>query len=62
VRRAPAPEPAARPAAVPLAAWAGLALVAAALPLGGVLARQRSRRRTSWTSTSPARRATSSAR
>jgi hypothetical protein len=59
---APRPAPAVRPATLPAAVWVGLALVAAALPVGGVLARHRSRRRTSWTSTSPASRATSSAR
>jgi murein DD-endopeptidase MepM/ murein hydrolase activator NlpD len=60
----PAPRPApatARPAVPPLA-WAGLALVAAGLPLGGLVAVQRSRQRRSWTSTSPASRSTSSAR
>jgi hypothetical protein len=41
---------------VPVLAWAGLALVAGGLPLGGLLARHRSRQRTSWTSTSPASR------
>jgi hypothetical protein len=56
-----APVPAAEPAGVPGVAWAGLALVAAGLPIGGVV-RHRSRQRTSWTSTSPASRPTSSAR
>jgi hypothetical protein len=57
------PEPATARPAVPPLAWAGLALVAAGLPLGGVVvAVQRSRQRRSWTSTSPASRSTSSAR
>jgi hypothetical protein len=62
-RRAPraAPPPAApvaagEPGGVPAIAWAGMALAAAGLPLGGLVARQRSRQRTSWTSTSPASR------
>jgi murein DD-endopeptidase MepM/ murein hydrolase activator NlpD len=58
----PKPAPVAARPAVPPLAWAGLALVAAGLPLGGVVAAQRSRQRRSWTSTSPARRSTSSAR
>jgi hypothetical protein len=57
---APVASPA--PAGVPVVAWAGLALVAAALPAGGLLVRHRSRQRTSWTSTSASRRWTSSAR
>jgi hypothetical protein len=55
---APRPVPAVRPVAapepgaVPAIAWAGLALVAAGLPLGGLVAiRHRSRQRTAWTST-----------
>ena len=56
------PAPAAPRPRVPPLAWAGLALVSAGLPLGALLATQRSRRRRSWTSTSPARRSTSSAR
>ena len=59
---APVASPAPAPARVPVAAWVGLALVAAALPAGGLLVRHRSRQRTSWTSTSPSRRWTSSAR
>jgi peptidase M23-like protein len=54
--RAAAPVRAAAPDGAPVLAWAGLALVAAALPLGGLVARHRLRTRTSWTSTSPARR------
>jgi hypothetical protein len=57
-----APVPAREPAGVPVVAWAGLGLVAAGLPVGGLLARHRSRQRTSWTSTSPASRPTRSAR
>jgi len=57
-----APVPAREPADVPVVAWAGLGLVAAGLPVGGLLARHRSRQRTSWTSTSPASRPTRSAR
>jgi murein DD-endopeptidase MepM/ murein hydrolase activator NlpD len=64
--RAPAPRvapvPGPGPAGVPVVVWAGLALVAAGLPVGGLLVRQRSRQRTSWTSTSPASRPTRSAR
>jgi hypothetical protein len=63
-RRTPAPvapppaasEPSRAPGGVPVLVWAGLALVAAGLPLGGLLARHRSRQRTSWTSTSAASR------
>ena len=58
----PAPVPAREPAGVPVVVWAGLALVAAGLPVGGLLVRQRSRQRTSWTSTSPASRPTRSVR
>jgi hypothetical protein len=57
---APVPSPA--PVGVPVVAWIGLALVAGALPAGGLLVRHRSRQRTSWTSTSPSRRWTSSER
>jgi hypothetical protein len=64
--RAPAPRVAPvtgpEPAGVPVVVWVGLALVAAGLPIGGLLVRQRSRQRTSWTSTSPASRPTRSAR
>jgi murein DD-endopeptidase MepM/ murein hydrolase activator NlpD len=56
------PAPAAARPAVPPLAWAGLVLVAAGLPLGGLVALQRSRQRRSWTSTSAASRSTSSAR
>jgi murein DD-endopeptidase MepM/ murein hydrolase activator NlpD len=61
---APAPAPVGdrTPALVPPLAWAGLALIAAGLPLGGLVAVHRSRQRTSWTSTSDASRLTSSAR
>ena len=52
----------AEPAGVPVVVWVGLALVAAGLPIGGLLVRQRSRQRTSWTSTSPASRPTRSVR
>ena len=58
----PAPVPVREPAGVPVVVWAGLALVAAGLPVGGLLVRQRSRQRTSWTSTSPASRPTRSVR
>jgi hypothetical protein len=51
-----APVPVREPAGVPVVVWAGLALVAAGLPVGGLLVRHRSRQRTSWTSTSPASR------
>jgi hypothetical protein len=57
-----APVPAQVPAHVPVVAWAGLGLVAAGLPVGGLLARHRSRQRTSCTSTSPVSRPTRSAR
>jgi len=64
--RTPAPRPAPvavrEPTGVPVGVWAGLALVAAGLPVGGLLVRQRSRQRTSWTSTSPASRPTRSVR
>jgi len=58
----PAPVPVREPAGMPVVVWAGLVLVAAGLPVGGLLVRQRSRQRTSWTSTSPASRPTRSVR
>ncbi len=57
-----APVPSRVPTGVPVVVWAGLALVAAALPVGGLVVRHRSRQRTSWTSTSPAIRWTRSSR
>jgi hypothetical protein len=60
----PAPHGSAERAAhgVPPVVWAGLGLVATALPLGGIVAVRRSRQRGSWASTSASRRFMSSSR
>ena len=63
--RTPAPRHAPVPVREPTgcrSSCAAVVLVAAGLPVGGLLVRQRSRQRTSWTSTSPASRPTRSVR